>query len=96
MAIGDQFAEDLRFAERKFQQPGHATRALPPRGRHRVKGVGDMPHAVPETLARFHIRRVAVPAAHNDILRAQPIDELKSARQFRSERHHFDHVGVVQ
>src|ERR1700730_9502364 len=96
MAIRDQFAIDLRLAQREFEQASNATEATAARARHAIESVRHTAHAVGEAGTCLIVPRIAVATAHVDLARAESIDDLECARQLRRQRNALDHVGVLQ
>src|ERR1700693_2895265 len=96
MTVRDQFAIDLRLAQREFEQASDATDATPARARHAIESVRHTAHAVGEGGARFIVPGIAVATAHADLARAKSVDDFERARQLRRQRDALDHVGVIQ
>src|ERR1700732_3052178 len=96
MTVRDQFAIDLRLAQREFEQASDATSSTPARARHAIESVRHTAHAVHEGRARLIVPGIAVATAHADLPRAESLDDLECSWQFGRQRDALDHVGVLQ
>ena len=94
--IGDDFAQNLRLAEREFQQARHAIGAATPRGGHTVEGVRGLSHAVREARGGFLVPSVAVAAAYPDSQPGERFNQLQRAGQFRGDGDLRDGVPMLQ
>src|ERR1700688_3083677 len=96
MVVCDQFATNLRFAQRELEQTGDTTNAAAARVRHAIKCVRRATHATIECRAHIVIPSIAMSAAYADSMRAKTFDRLECSRQFGRNRDAFDHIRVLE
>ena len=96
MTVGDEFANDPRFAHRELEQTSNPIDPAATRARHAIEGVCDAPHPMLKRGARVVFPCVAVTAAGRDVAFTQFIDQGECAGKFRSKRHSFDHAAVIE
>ena|GEM_PF-6216529 len=95
-AIGDQFAEDFRFAHGEFQESGDTVRTPAAGHRHAIVRMGDLAETMGKRRCTIFIPGITVPRAAPDSRLTEGGDQFQGPGQFGRNRDLGDGSGMRQ